>query len=71
MLPGVPLNLFTHETDGEIALNPEEASAIRWVSFGDLKEELRRTPEKFSSWFIICAPRVMHMIEDGSAVISG
>ena len=40
-------------------MNPEEASQIRWIAFRDLKEELRLTPERFSSWFIICAPKVI------------
>ena len=45
--------------DGEVRVNPEEASQIRWIALRDLKEELRLTPERFSSWFIICAPKVI------------
>ena len=59
-------HVFAGTYDGEITLNPEEASEIRWITFADLKEELMRTPEKFSSWFLICAPRVMQIIQDGN-----
>jgi isopentenyl-diphosphate delta-isomerase len=44
-------------------VNPEEASQIRWIAFEDLKKELRETPERFSSWFIIAAPKVMAFLE--------
>ena len=57
-------HVFAGTYDGEITLNPEEASEIRWITFADLKEELMRTPEKFSSWFLICAPRVMQIMQN-------
>ena len=59
-------HVFAGTYDGEITLNPEEASEIRWIAFADLKKELMQTPEKFSSWFLICAPRVMQIIQDGN-----
>ena len=52
-------HVFAGSYDGEVRVNPEEASQIRWIAFRDLKEELRLTPERFSSWFIICAPKVI------------
>ena len=59
-------HVFAGSYDGDISLNTEEASEIRWISFADLKDELLHTPEKFSSWFLICAPRVMQIIQDGN-----
>ena len=52
-------HVFAGSYDGEVKVNPEEASEVRWISFDQLGEELVKTPEKFSSWFIICAPKVM------------
>ena len=52
-------HVFVGTYDGEVQVNPEEASEIRWIPFEKLKEELVKEPEKFSSWFIICAPKVM------------
>ena len=52
-------HVFVGTYDGEVRVNPEEASEIKWISFEELKRELVNTPEKFSSWFIISAPKVM------------
>lgn len=52
-------HVFLGTYDGEVNVNPEEASEIRWVGFEALKKEMVEKPEKFSSWFIISAPRVM------------
>lgn len=60
-------NLFEYELDnvlvgnysGKVTLNPEEASEFCWISFEDLAKQLEKEPEKFSSWFIICAPQVL------------
>lgn len=56
-------HVFAGSYDGEVQVNPEEASQIRWIAFEDLKKELRETPERFSSWFIIAAPKVMAFLE--------
>ena len=52
-------HVFAGSYDGEVSVNPEEASEVRWISFEQLGEELVKTPENFTSWFIICAPKVM------------
>lgn len=56
-------HVFAGSYAGEVRVNPEEASQIRWIAFEDLKKELRETPEQFSSWFIIAAPKVMAFLE--------
>ena len=52
-------HVFVGSYDGDVQVNPEEATQIRWIPFAQLKEEMVKAPETFSSWFIICAPRVM------------
>ena len=56
-------HVFAGCYDGEVRVNPKEASQIRWIAFEDLKRELEKTPERFSSWFIIAAPKVMAFLE--------
>ena len=52
-------HVFAGTYDGEVRVNPEEASEIKWIPLEELGEALVKTPEKFSSWFIISAPEVM------------
>lgn len=52
-------HVFAGSYEGEVSVNPEEASEIRWIPLEELGEALEKTPEKFSSWFIISAPEVM------------
>lgn len=55
-------HVFVGEYCGEVCIDPNEASEIRWVEFDKLKSELLDNPENFSSWFIICAPRVLNLL---------
>ena len=52
-------HVFAGSYEGEVRVNPEEASEIKWIPFEELEKALVKTPEKFSSWFIISAPEVM------------
>lgn len=45
--------------DGPIIPNPEEIMDLRWVAFDDLKQEMEAYPQRFSSWFMIAAPKVL------------
>lgn len=56
-------HVFVGEYCGEIRINHEEASDMRWVEFGELKKELLNSPEQFSSWFMIAAPKIMRILE--------
>jgi len=56
-------HVFLGEYCGEVNMNPEEASECRWISFADLKKEMLETPERFCSWFMIAAPKVMQIVE--------
>lgn len=48
---------------GPIQANPEEIMDTRWVSFEELKKEMEEEPAKFSTWFMIAAPRVLAGLE--------
>ena len=64
-------DLYEYEVDhvllgtynGDIMLNPDEASDYRWVDIDILAEELVNNPEDFSSWFLISAPRVFDILK--------
>ena len=56
-------HVFVGQYSGDVRVDPQEASQIRWIALGELKEQLMKTPEMFSSWFLICAPKVIAYIE--------
>lgn len=56
-------HVFVGEYNGTVSINYEEASEVRWFEFEELKRMMQNNPELFSSWFIIAAPRIMHIIE--------
>lgn len=65
-------NLYEYELDhvmigkysGNVILNTDEASEFRWVSLDQLSKELIKEPNKFASWFLICAPRVIKELKN-------
>jgi len=59
-------HVFVGNYDGKITINPEEIEEAKWVTFDELKKELIDNPNKFASWFIIAAPRVMEEIKSMS-----
>ena len=44
---------------GKIWENPEEVMDTRWISYEDLQNEMEKEPAKFSTWFMIAAPKVL------------
>lgn len=54
-------HVFVSDYHGEITVNPEEVMETRWVELETLKKELEEEPQKFSTWFLIAAPRVLQM----------
>lgn len=50
--------------DGEVILDPSEASECEWISPIRLADELKNNPQKFAVWFLSCAPRVLDMINN-------
>lgn len=57
-------HVFAGEYCGEININHEEVSEMRWVEIGELKDEMMNSPERFSSWFIIAGPKVIRILEE-------
>jgi len=49
--------------DGEADFDPAEIAEMRWVTPSALHQELLDTPERFTSWFLIAAPRVLALLE--------
>ena len=58
-------HVFIGKYDGEIILNKEEASETKWISIEDLESDLVNNPNKYATWFIISAPRVIEYIKKG------
>lgn len=52
-------HVFVADYDGAIYPNPEEIIETRWISFADLANELTQSPQIFTAWFIIAAPKVL------------
>lgn len=55
-------HVFLGEYGGEIRLDREEIERIEWIEFARLKRELVEKPERFASWFLIAAPRVLKIL---------
>ena len=55
-------HVFLTDYHGEIKVDPDEIMEFRWVALEDLKKEMESQPQKFSTWFLIAAPRVMESL---------
>ncbi|MEE1086811.1 MAG: isopentenyl-diphosphate Delta-isomerase [Schaedlerella sp.] len=56
-------HVFLGNYAGEVEFNEEEIEEVKWITFHDLKKDLVKHPEKYSSWFMIAAPMVLERIE--------
>lgn len=45
--------------NGDICSNPEEIMEIQWIELSELQKQLEQNPQKFSTWFLIAAPKVL------------
>lgn len=45
--------------DGEINLNPHEATAYKWMSIDNLKSGITENPDKYTIWFKIALNRLI------------
>lgn len=52
-------HVFLCDYHGAMTPNPEEMMDTRWVDLDELQKEMEAEPQKFSSWFLIAAPRVI------------
>lgn len=56
-------HVFLGDYWGELRPDPEEIAACRWVEFSVLRDQLLRTPEVFTPWFLIAAPGVLEIVD--------
>ncbi len=63
-------HVFIGFYNSEIRANPDEINDLRWIDAAELKCELAHKPEKYTSWFIISAPRVLKYLENINEDIS-
>ncbi len=64
-------NLFEYELDhvllsdynGKIKFNPDEIEEVKWVNLSELEKDLVENPQKYASWFLICAPKVIEIVK--------
>ena len=57
-------HVFLADYSGSIELNQEEASEIKWIDLQELKEDIVRRPEKYTSWFLIAVNKVIKVAEE-------
>ena len=46
-------HVFIGKYNGEVIPNESEVGDIMWISISDLKDEIKKHPEKFTEWFKI------------------
>lgn len=59
-------HVFVGQYEGKIALNPQEAMAMQWVSLKDLAADLQKNPQKYSVWFLTAAPMVLRWLKENA-----
>ena len=52
-------HVFIGEYNGEVKLDKNEASEYKWIDIKELSDDLVNNPNKYATWFIICAPIVI------------
>jgi len=52
-------HVFLAQYEGDVRLDPEEASESKWIPVTELKEDLEKHPDSYTVWFQIAAPRVL------------
>ena len=51
-------HVLVGEYNGEVVLDPEEASEIMWIDINALLNWVQDKPQEFTPWFIICLTKV-------------
>lgn len=52
-------HVFLTDYHGQLQADPDEILELRWVDMQELQKEMEEQPQKFSTWFLIAAPRVL------------
>lgn len=61
-------HVFLTDYHGEINTDPDEIMELRWVALDDLQKEMETDPQRFSTWFLIAAPRVIAYNKNNSSL---
>lgn len=56
-------HVFVGYYSGEVSLNMEETSEFKWIDIAELKEDLTKHAEKYTSWFIIATPKLIEGVK--------
>ena len=56
-------HVFVGEYDGPLKPNPEEIDQIAWIGLDELREDLIRRPERYSTWFFTAASMVLESLQ--------
>jgi isopentenyl-diphosphate delta-isomerase len=51
-------HVFAGEWEGDLKPDPEEVAACTFVTMKELKEQMAKAPESFTTWFRIAFPRI-------------
>lgn len=51
-------HVFTGNYEGPIKPNPEEIDEYKWIKVGDLKKDIKISPDKYTPWFKIILKRL-------------
>lgn len=57
-------HVFVGNTDQVPSPDPSEVATYRYISWNDLQAEIDADPERFTTWFRICLPKVKAFIEE-------
>lgn len=55
-------HVFIGFSNDQPALNPDEASDAKWMSFQEIEREIKRDPDQFSYWFRMIYEQVFYRI---------
>ncbi|MCQ2564456.1 MAG: NUDIX domain-containing protein, partial [Clostridia bacterium] len=57
-------HVFVGEYSGKFKPNKEEVECMRWVDVDALSKDMVKHPQKYATWFLICAPKVINYIKN-------
>ena len=56
-------HVYIGEYSGDVQVDPNEIEEVKWISFADLKEDIKENPTKYTPWFVVALKRVLQEIE--------
>ena len=55
-------HVFVGKWDEKVIPNPQEISETAWVELSDLEYKMMREPDRYTSWFMIAAPKIFSFL---------